>query len=386
MITRLKVGNYRSLADIDIRPGPLMVLVGANGSGKSNLIDVLRFVRDIMVRGLNRAVLDRHGIDEIRCRSSADENVRIHLRLDLPDCSGEYGFTLGRTDAGGCRVTWEKCVAKKGSVINAFEIRDGKWVTCPECFSPDHLRPLSDTELTLPAAAHTDSDGIRHICEYLGKMGFYAIHPENMRPPQKLGNPYPLDEDGRNIASVLRDLGKKPAEVANLLDALRVVVPDVENCTVEMIGGYLVTRLHHTPVNGETPAFDLAHESEGTLRILGILTAFYQTPPIPLLAVEEPELNIHPGVIGILRDLLFEMARGMQVIVTTHSPDLIADLPADILMIVEKDHGVTKIGAISGVQRRAVTEKLFWPGELMRMEGLRRESALAGRGLQPRPK
>ncbi len=116
------------------------------------------------------------------------------------------------------------------------------------------------------------------------------------------------------------DLGRRPAEAASLLDALRVVVPDVEGYTVEPVGGYLVTRLRHAPVNGETPAFDLAHESEGTLRVLGILAALHQTPRIPLVAVEEPELNIHPGAIGILRDVLLEAARGAQVIVTTHKP------------------------------------------------------------------
>lgn len=157
MITRLKVANCRSLADIDMRLGPLTVLVGANGTGKSNLIDVLRLVRDALVRGLNGALLDRHGIGGIRCRSSKAGDVRVHLRLDLPDCAGEYGLALAGTDAGGCRVTWERCAAETGSLTSGFEIRDGRWVTPPDGLAPD--RPPSDTELTLPVAAHANPGG-----------------------------------------------------------------------------------------------------------------------------------------------------------------------------------------------------------------------------------
>ncbi len=386
MITRLTVRNYRSLACTDTELCPLTVLVGANGSGKSNLVDVLHFVRDILVRGLDKAISDRNGISEIRRWSVENEDICIQFHFNLPDCSGEYGFSLGITSSGEYRVTWEKYVLISNSTnaANVFEIRNGQWLKYPDRFSSEHrypaqsglnLPPLSGNSLVLLNAVAQMEPISGQVTEYLSKMGFYNIYPKNLRPPQKPLNTHPLDEQGVNLASVLRDLKKKTGtEISNLLDAFSAVVPDVNDYTVDMIGGYLVTHIHHTPVNGNMPTFELANESEGTLRILGILTALYQAPQLPLVTIEEPELNIHPGAMGVLRDVLDEVSGRTQVIVTTHSPDLIAELPADVLLIAEKENSITKIGPISEIQRQAVTEKLFWPGELMRIEGLRRET------------
>jgi predicted ATPase len=84
IIERLRVKNYRSLADVDIQLGPLNVLVGQNGSGKSNVIDVLRFVRDALMRGLDTAILDRGGMSSIRRWSPkgapVDVTIQLHLR------------------------------------------------------------------------------------------------------------------------------------------------------------------------------------------------------------------------------------------------------------------------------------------------------------------
>ena len=97
IITRLIVKNYRSLADIDLELAPLTVLVGRNGTGKGNIVDVLRFVRDALAHGLDSAIMDRHGMNAIR-RWSPDGtayDVSIHLYLKGQDWTGEYGLKMG---------------------------------------------------------------------------------------------------------------------------------------------------------------------------------------------------------------------------------------------------------------------------------------------------
>jgi predicted ATPase len=108
--------------------------------------------------------------------------------------------------------------------------------------------------------------------------------------------------------------------------------------------------------------------------MLGILTALYQDPPLALITIEEPELAIHPGALGVLCDILLEASTRSQVIITTHNPDLIDRFPSQMLRVIEKVAGITYAGPISSVQLQAVKEKLFSPGELMRIEGLRLES------------
>ncbi len=119
--------------------------------------------------------------------------------------------------------------------------------------------------------------------------------------------------------------------------------------------------------------FDASQESDGTLRVLGLLAALYQDPPPTLLAIEEPELTIHPGALAVLADVMKEAGGRAQLLLTTHSPDLISRLPVESLRAVEKLDGVTLISDIDETQRMVVEQKLFSAGDLLRLEGLQRQ-------------
>lgn len=206
-------------------------------------------------------------------------------------------------------------------------------------------------------------------------MGFYTIYPASLRQPQKPANVYPLEESGQNLASVLRNLKqKKNSEVATMNQALEVAVEGVHDYSVSQVGGYLVTRLHHAPIfeGGRGPAFELAQESDGTLQLLGILTALYQDPPRSLITIEEPELTIHPGALGVLCDVLKEASLRSQVMITTHNPDLLDRFANERILVVEKVEGVTEVGSMTPFQNEAIRRRLFSPGELMRIQGLER--------------
>ena len=229
------------------------------------------------------------------------------------------------------------------------------------------------SDLFLPKLTFIDRT-LPGMIQFLSGMSFYTIYPDALREPQKPFYSHPLEERGFNLASVLRNIKEQDDNFAEtaIRSALEKVVPSVNDFSVSQVGGYLVTRLHRRTTEGSGPSFELARESDGTLRMLGILTALYQQPPRSLLAIEEPELTIHPGALGVLCDALQEASLRSQVIITTHSPDLINRFPADNLVVVEKEDGVTKAGPVNENQRRAIAEKLFAPGELMLIDGLRR--------------
>jgi predicted ATPase len=191
-----------------------------------------------------------------------------------------------------------------------------------------------------------------------------------------------LTERGDNLASLLRDLRRGHTTVARELEnALSSVMGDILGYQVAQVGGYLVTKLRHTGAGkDQQPLFELSQESDGTLRLLGILSALYQTPPRGLIALEEPELTIHPGVMSLLWEEIQAATqrrdRQMQVVLTTHSPDLLDMCEADQIRVVEKISGITHVGPVAEEQRQIIQQKLFAPGQLLQAQSLRRAGAV----------
>jgi len=205
-----------------------------------------------------------------------------------------------------------------------------------------------------------------------------------MRGPQRFSSARRMGNNGENFSSALQFLIKqwkerKSEPFAELLAALGRVVDDVSDVRVKQVGGYLVTEMKHDYQRGgqlsehdeSAPWFDLSQESDGTLRMLGLLIGLYQVnPPRGLVAVEEPEVNIHPGALAVLADVLREVSERRQVLLTTQSPDLISRFAVDDLRIVERRKGITHIGIIADSQRQAIEQQLFTTGDLLRIEGL----------------
>lgn len=167
---------------------------------------------------------------------------------------------------------------------------------------------------------------------------------------------------------------------AELKTALGQITGDIDDIRVRHVGGYLITEFRHGVMikpKGKSVRpkwFEAAQESDGTLRMAGIITALLQEPPLTLIGVEEPELTIHPGAIPLLYDYLKEASTKSQVLLTTHSPELLSLLDADDVRVVERRDGVTTVTMMDEPQREAVSERLLTLGELMRMEGLRQET------------
>ena len=400
MITRVHIKNYRSLENVDIELGRLTVLVGRNGAGKSNFVDALRFVRESLQIGIEAAVANRNGLASLRRWTAKGRpcEVEIEISVERTAFVGTYGFVLAGSPDNDFRVKREACsVARSGSspVSDEFEIREGAWATRPhELEAPDSVdgRPftgirsttqLSPNALFLPSTRVLLGSPLAEMYASLTDSSFFSIYPNTMREPLRFSTARRMGDTGEHFSSALRYLrqqwDQKKGPFADLLASLRRVVDDVSDVRVRQVGGFFVTEIRHDYQGTGPPAdpdegapwFDLVQESDGTLRILGLLIGLYQTRTRRgLVAVEEPEVNIHPGALGVLADVLREASGRGQVLLTTQSPDLISRFPVGDLRVVERRKGNTHISRIADSQRQAIEKQLFTTGDLLRIEGL----------------
>ncbi len=401
-ITKLRAKNFRSLADVEISLEPLTIFVGLNASGKSNILDALRFLRDALTTTLQQAVDSRGGINALRRRSEGRPyDVSLEVHFQGPEWRAEYALTLGSKPGGAFRVKQERCDVHFRGEHAGFEIEKGKWVRRPDMPSPmfemlkeydasapealqEVVEQVPEHELFLPRAALLlGISAYTEAWNALRAMSFYALYPSAFREPAKPAMPYPLQDDGHNLASTLRSLRREERKsYERIVEFLGAAVPGVEGVTVKQVGGYLVVEVIHAMPSENAKgkrraAFDLTQESDGTLRLLALFTALFQKPRRYVIGIEEPELNVHPGALPVLRDAVELASRESQILITTHSPELLSEFPPEVFRVVDLVDGVTHVGPMAEYQLEAVREHLFTAGELFVREGLRREGGYA---------
>lgn len=371
MIRKLTVSNYRSLGNsVAVVFGPFTAFVGGNGSGKSNVVDVLNFLRDAMHLGLSGAVTGRNGIGAVRRWSNGRPfHVSIDVELELSHGTASYGFELAGDKQEEYRIKRESAsVWRRNHGAADFEVKDGVWT------GPAGLQPqVSDTSLVLPIVG--GDERFLPLFEELRNMTVYSVFPDTLREPQKYNPEKPMQRHGQNWISILQD---QPQETwkPELVAALLKLTGDIEDVKVERAAGYLVAWFLHTSKQRKK-WFAADQESDGTLRVAGIISALLQEPPLSVVGIEEPELTVHPGALPLLVDFLRQASERSQVVITTHSPNLLDLLDANEVRIVERKDGVTTVGTMSRQQQGTVRDGLLKLGELMVTEGLQLELDLA---------
>ncbi len=377
-IKRVILKNYKSIAACDVQLQPLTFLVGRNGSGKSNFLDALRFVADALNYSLEHTIRDRGGINDVRRRSRGHPNhFSIRLEFALPDGStGHYAFRIGTRSPGGYEVQTEECR-----------------LHCKELFTPEvYFRvdsgEVKDTSLEVAPAAAPDrlylvnASGLpefRPIYDAISRMGFYNLNPDIIRELQDPDPREVLTRDGGNLTSIFSRLS--PIVKENIEEYLAAVVPGIHKVNVKELG-HKDTLEFRQDVAGDkhTWRFLAKNMSDGTLRVFGILVALFQgdhdaLKRVSLVGIEEPELALHPAAAGVLLDGLQDAAEKTQVIVTSHSPDLLDDKNLDVnsILAVEAQDGNTAIAPVDDASKSVVQDRLFTIGELLRSNQLQPE-------------
>jgi predicted ATPase len=381
-LTRVVLQNYKSIASCDVNLRPLTFLVGPNGAGKSNFLDALRFIADALRTSLDHALRDRGGINEVRRRSGGHPThfgMRLEFRLHS-GVLGYYEFRIGALKNGRYEVQNETCeVGGPGdkSPVAFFRVSSGEVVD----LGPHNGPPAVSDRLYLVNAAGLPA--FRPVYQALSHMGFYNLNPDEIRAPQSPDPGQLLDRDGRNIASVLAQMDVHDESAKKRIEEyLAQAVPGVTGVDTKVIGPLLTLEFRQSVRGSRHPwRFTATNMSDGTLRALGILVALFQSSPEPesappLIGIEEPEVALHPFAAGVLRDSLREASRHRQVIVTSHSPDLLDDqIDEDALLSVVADDGVTRIGPVGEADRTALRQHLYTAGELLRLHQLEPDTA-----------
>lgn len=380
LIRRLSLKNYKSIADCDVILRPLTFLVGPNGAGKSNFLDALRFVTDALRSSLDHALRERGGIKEVRRRSGGHPthfSLRLEFRLDS-DTEGHYGFRIGAQPRGGYEVQKEECEIRafgdKALAETAFfKVRNGKVTSSVSVFPA-----ASSDRLYLVNASGLPQ--FVHLYNALSRMGFYSLNPARIRDLQAPDAGDLLQRDGSNLASVLARLASSDTPTKQRIEEyLAKVVPGVYGVDAKAVGPRETLEFRQQVAGSPDPwRFLAANMSDGTLRALGILVALFQATngpghrQVPLVGIEEPEVALHPAASGILLDSLRDASGKTQVLVTSHSPDLLddEDLDTESILAVISESGVTKVGPLDETGKSALRDRLYTAGELLRLNQL----------------
>lgn len=383
LMTRVVLRNYKSIAACDVSPAQLSFLVGPNGSGKSNFLDAIRFVADALRFSIDHALRDRGGMSEVRRRSGGHPtHFGIRVSFELAESRGHYAFTVGARPRGGFEIQREECYVahRSGDGAQFYELERGHVLR--STLSP----PPAAAVDRLYLVAVSGSSAFRPVYDALSRTGFYNLNPAAIRDLQPPDPGDLLKRDGSNAASVLSNLAmRSPRFKARIEEYLGEVVPGLTAVARRLIGPREALEFRQVVRGAQHPwRFFASNMSDGTLRAFGVLLALFQGAGDDgsirrLVAIEEPEAALHPAAAGVLIDGLHEAAGHAQVLVTSHSPDLLdhPDISDDSVLAVVAEDGETRIGPLDTVGRSALREHLFTAGELLRMNQLDPDPAIS---------
>lgn len=402
MITRLTVEHFKSIVRIDLALKPISVFVGPNASGKSNVIDAIRFIKDAISYDLDRAVSERHGIDSIRQWSrSRPYHVSIslsaahlhgygHLSLTLGSSKGNYRIV--REEAQWTDRAWPSDQSQRNSStehVNYVRDRDG---TVRLEYHRDgrqegvHAAVFEDRDSLFLSVARLSRFFYRsmpisslRIMEFsalrraLMSSEAYSIFPNILRTPQKPSNERQLSSGGDNSTSVfkLMQRSKTGGEAkSEIIAALRHIMPNLVSIVIQSVAVLMVPSFRVREPDGKVHDFNVSQISDGTLRVLGLLTALYQPRQPDVIALEEPKQTVNPGVLAVIADAVRDISSRTQVLITTRSPNFVDYFDPEFIYAVEMEAATTRVGSISKFQKDSVKERLLTLGELMTAEGL----------------
>ena len=221
----------------------------------------------------------------------------------------------------------------------------------------------------------------RPVYEAFSRMGFYSLNLDKIKDLQVPDPGDLLTRDGSNLVSVFARLSSSVKE--RVKEYLATVVPSVDKIEARKYGPKEALVFTQNVAKAKQPQRFLASNmSDGTLRALGILIALFQEHRDPkkrvlLVGIEEPESTLHPAAAGVLLDALRDAADKTQIIITSHSPDLLddKDLDPESILAVEARDSITVIADIDEAGRSAVRDRLYTTGELLRLNQLQPDSA-----------
>lgn len=452
-LRRVRIRGYKSIDFCDVRLHPLTILVGRNAAGKSNFLDALAFLRDVMGVGVGEAVKSRGGWNAVASRISNPPAIEIAIEADyscgrpvqrmqiddsgnsappsaspMPNLedhrfSARYSLQIvdGRNspplirrevldltdeathERGGFdlqRHVPQRPAPRSGKENGGIVISGGvdmlhwKGGNVWSAASKQAINTLPPQRSDLSLLALIGFQPFLELSEGLRFMGFYNFHPDAIRTYQKPNPGWLLEKDGRNLASVIEGLKETDSEsVQRVRDYLTLIAEEIESFNVARYGENETVRFRlRQGADQAALEFDAASMSDGTLRALAALMAAFQIhhPLGPsVVGIEEPETALHPAAMRALVDALDDATQRTQILLTTHSADLLSgrDVNPGQVLVVRNRGGKTQITPLDPASREIIEKELYSLADLQRMDkldldeaDLRRQAQLSQEG------
>lgn len=344
-LTYLKLKNWKNFRDVEMNFAQISYVIGPNASGKSNLLDVLRFLRDVCKPaggGLQKAVEDRGGISKLRClhhRRDTEVKIEVHLSENIGDELPDWRYVLGfKPEGKGAQrllVSTEEVWDGPTRIVNRPDKEDGK-----------DVQLLTETHLEQTRA----NSAFRDISDFFSGVTYLHLVPQLLKYGEQIGgNRLEGDPFGqafleriakcsvRTRDSRLRKIGKALAAAVPQFKELRYHPDEMGHPHLEALYE------HHRPNAGWQRE---EYFSDGTLRLLGILWSLLEGNS--LLLIEEPELSLHQAVVEQIPLLIDRIQRSAkyrrQILISTHSEAMLRNKgidPIGVIILEPASEGTT---------------------------------------------
>lgn len=383
IISRLKLANWRNFTEVDVPMRDRAFIIGPNASGKSNLLDAIRFLRDVAKReggGLQAAVLRRGGVREIRSLASHSGSsavaIEAHLSRDVDEpVEWEYRLAFTVESSGNHRIlVTEETVRHKGAIL-----------LC----RPDEDDDNDKERLTATALEQINVNRpFREVADFFNEITYLHLVPQLVRHGAEIGGNR-LENDPFGQGFLERIAGTptqtRKSRLSKIATALSHIVPQLEEIAFERDENngqpHLKVRFNNWRQHGVWQRE--AQLSDGTLRLIGLFWSLLERSG-PLL-MEEPEISLNRDIVLRLAAVIYQLSRPSrrrkggirhserrQVILTTHSEYLLYDGGIDgweVLYITPGANGSTIQTMADDLGMLKVLKSGVMPGEIAPMRG-----------------
>jgi len=337
-LERLSVKGFKSIRELnDFRLNNLNVLVGANGSGKSNLIELFRMLSAMSEKNFSKFILEHNGADGFLFNGPKVTKA----------ISAEFVFTSGSAFSQGSNIyRFEAMPASDGRTFLLSEERE--YVTT----SPRSYGRVSEESRLRDQKDEKSWDGRwkgvgYFVYQSISNWTVYHFHDTSANAPMRryeiVEDCQRLRSDASNIAPFLRRLkaGSSPSRYyTEIVNAVRMVIPFFDDFRLDVaeMGEAEKTALSWQQKGSDFPMQPF-HLSDGSIRFICLAATLLQPDPPSMIIIDEPELGLHPEAIRILSELVQDAAKRTQIIVATQSPLLLDQFAIEDIVVVNRKDG-----------------------------------------------
>lgn len=393
-IQRIKVTNFKSFKELEVVLGEFNVLIGANASGKSNFVQIFKFMKDIASHGLDNAVSMQGGVEYLRninvgatenfsLKVVSDSDFRLVVRrtknddfIGIKTYETTYEFALKFKKRGlGFEIAKDiltrqcnfiRLEERKKKLEEKEKLGEGD-VTVSRAngkvkiglHKPEEV-PIKEEDIYPPflreeklppntLLIQTPFFIIPQLEGFFGNISVYDFDPKLPKKATPITGKAELEEDGSNLSIILKKITENKEKRRKLFNLVNDLLPFIGNLDVENFADKsLLFKLQE--IYFENQYLPASLISDGTINITALIVALYFEKK-QLTIIEEPERNIHPYLISKVVDMMKDASQKKQIIATTHNPEIVKHAGLDNLLLVSRDEeGFSRVSRPAGTE------------------------------------